>query len=142
MKVLFCTILLIAAFQNIYGQDSIPVQRRYVVDKPVTIADSFYHRIPNAIFISLDDGFDDSLYVTVNDLPVLSGYFKTNESIGYAAGFGIHFKDSSEIKKLKIMFVKTNLYILEQVNLRYKSLRIGKTNPWVLFYNNRFPIQE
>ncbi len=129
-------------FQKIDGQDSVRVIRQYENDKPKTAIDSFYHKSYNAIFISLDEGFDDSLYITVNDIPVLNKHLKSNESIGYAGGFGIHFNDSSEIKDLKIKFVKANRYIQERINLKYKSLQVRGLNPWVLIYTNHFPMRE
>ena len=50
-----------------FGQDSIQVVRQFENDKPLTKADSFFNSIPNIIFLDLDEGFDDSIRVTVNE---------------------------------------------------------------------------
>lgn len=127
--------------KQVAGQDSIRVVRQYENDKPITAVDSAYHMVRNVIFISLDEGFEDSVLVTVNDTVILNEYLKTNESIGLAGSFGIHFTDSCEIKDLKIRFIKANRYIQERVNLNYKSLQIRGLNPWHLIYTNRFPMR-
>lgn len=132
----------IITLQSLSGQDSIQVRREYRNAKPKTKPDSIFYEIPNTIFISLDEGFDDSLYITVNDVPVIQKYLKTNQSIGYAGGLQIYFKDSSEVKILKLQFVKANRYIQEKVNLNYKSLEIRGLNPWLLIYSNHFYMRE
>lgn len=125
-----------------YGQDSIRVNRQYNNDKPKSAIDSFYNRIPNTIFISLDEGFDDSLYITVNDKVFLNKHLKSNESIGLAGGFGISFDNSSDVKILKLKFVNANFYIEEKVDLSYKSLQIRGLKQWLLIYTNQFPMRE
>ncbi len=127
---------------EIIGQDSIHVVRRYENDKPVTTVDSAFYSIRNTIFVSLDEGFDDSIYVAVNDVPLVNAYLKTNLSIGLAGGFAIDFNDSSEIKNLKILFVKAHRIIYEKINLGYKSLQVRGLNPWQLVYTNRTPMRE
>jgi len=103
--------------------------------------DSGFHSIPNAIFISLDEGFDDIVRVTVNEELVFEGYLKTNESIGLAKTLIVSFKDQKEVKMLKVSFLKTNRYILEKLNLNYKSLQVRELSSWVLIYANRFPMR-
>ena len=142
MKLLLISIVSFVIYQNVLGQDSIHVVRQYNNDKPTIKIDSAYYKLHNTIFISLGEGFNDSLYITVNDIPFLNEYLKSNESIGYAGGFGILFTDSAEIKDLKIKFVKANRYIQERVNLTYKSLEIRGLNPWLLIYTNHFPMRE
>ena len=142
MKLTFFVIASILICESSLGQDSIKVVRQYDNDKPITSADSAFHKVLNTIFISLDEGFDDSLYITVNDILFLNKYLKSNESIGYAAGFGIHFNDSSETKDLKIKFIKANRFIQERINLKYKSLQVRGLNPWLLQYSNRFPLRQ
>jgi hypothetical protein len=142
MKLLIFSFVFMLIFQKISGQDSIRVVREYNNERPITKFDSILYDVKNTVFISLDEGFDDSLYVTVNSIPLLKGYLKSNQSIGYAGGFEIHFKDSSEIKNLKIKFVKANRYIQEKVNLRYKALQIRGLNPWMLVYSNHFSMRE
>ena len=137
MKLLLTT-LFVVMLQNLSGQDSIRLTRQYENDRPVTRLDSFFYQVPNTIFISLDEGFNDSLHVSINDTIILRQYFITNESIGYAGGLNISFKDSSEVKILKLLFIKANKYILEKVNLNYKSLQIRGLKPWLLIYGNRF----
>lgn len=124
--------------QNLSGQDSIRLTRQYENERPATSLDSFFYQVPNTIFISLDEGFDDSLHISINDTVILRQYFITNESIGLAGGLNISFKDSSEVKILKLLFIKANKYILEKVNLNYKSLQIRGLKPWLLIYGNRF----
>ena len=142
MKTPLIVILSIHSFQKSFGQDSIKVVRQYNYAGPTTYVDSFFYHIANTIFISLDEGFDDSLYITVNDTIVLNQHLKSNESIGYAGGFGIHFTDSSDIKTLKLKFVNADFYIEEKVNLTFKSLQIGGGKPWRLYYSNKFPMRE
>jgi hypothetical protein len=142
MKFLLVAIVYFSLSQKADSQDSILVTRQFENDKPATAIDSFFHKIPNTIFVSLYEGFDDSVYVTINGIPFLNKYLKTNESIGYASGFVIHFKDSTEIKDLTIKFVNGNRYIHERVNLRYKSLQIRGIRHWLLIYTNHFPMLE
>jgi len=142
MNSLLFLIICIFFAEATMGQDSIPVVRQYDNDNPITATDSAFHNIPNTIFISLDEGFDDSIYVTVNSIAFLKTYLKTNESIGYAESFGIGFKDSSEIKELKILFVNANRYIKEKLNLNYKSLQVRGLKQWTLIYTNKFPKRE
>jgi hypothetical protein len=142
MKRSFVIILIVFVFQKSYSQDSIPVLRHYNYDKPKTSIDSFIYETLNTIFISLDEGFDDSLYITVNDSIVLNKYLKSNESIGYASGFHISFNKLSDIKILKLKFVKANFCIVEKVNLGFKSLEIRGLRSWLLNYTNQFPMRE
>ena len=58
------------------GQDSIRVEREYWKDIPITKADSAFNSIPDVLFIDLDEGFNDSVVVTVNDERIFSGYIK------------------------------------------------------------------
>jgi hypothetical protein len=116
--------------QMIFGQDSIAVIRHYNNAKPSTNLDSIIYDLPKMIFVSLDNGFDDSLYITVNDIPVLNKYLITNPSIDQAAWFTIGFKDSTEVKVLKLKFIKANRYLEERVNFQYKSLIISGASPW------------
>ncbi len=105
MKIV-AAIICFCHFQCVLGQDSITVLRKYENDKPVTAFDSGFHKVKNAIFISFDEGFNDSCYITVNGIPFINAYLKTDESIGLATSFGLHFKDSSDSKILTIKFVK------------------------------------
>lgn len=142
MKPLLIIILVFLAFQKAYGQDSVRVVREYNNDKPKSSIDSFFNNIPNTIFISLDEGFDDSLYITVNDKVILNQYLKTDASIGLAGGFIITFDTLSDIKILKLKFVKANVYIEEKLYLTYKSLQIRGPKHWLLIYTNQFPMRE
>ena len=129
-------------FPDVFGQYSVQVIRTYDNTKPSTLIDSVYNSIHNTIFISLDEGFDDSLYITVNDIPFLNESLKTNESIGYAGGFGIHFKDSCDIKRIRLKFVKANYFIDEILDLNYKSVRIFHYGQWTFYYTNLFPMRQ
>lgn len=143
MKLLLFTLTSFFIFQITVGQDSIRTVRQYNYEKPKTANDSFvYYKIPNSIFISLDEGFEDSVYVTVNNRPFLNKRLQTNESIGYADGFRITFKDSSEIFDLKIVFINANRYIHEKVNLSFKFLQIRGFSSWFLNYSNNCPMRE
>lgn len=124
------------------GQDSINVTRKFENDRPVTRIDSTLNAIPNVIFLDLNEGFDDSIRVSVDGELIFSGYLKTNFSIGLARSFTISFRDPRECKILKVEFVNANSYILEQLNLNYKSLGIGKYYSWFLTYSNCFPMRE
>ena len=124
---------------NASGQDTIAVARKYYNDPPSTEVDSLIFSVRNALYISLDEGFDDSLYITINDKPVMNKYCRTNESIGYADSFGIGFNDSSEIKTLRIKFTRTNRIIEEKLDLKYKSLQVRYLEEWTLIYSNHFP---
>ena len=124
------------------AQDSIRVTRQYNDDKPESSIDSFYHNIQNTIFISLDEGFDDSLYITVNGRVVLNQYLKSNNSIGYAGSFGISFAKTSDVKILRLKFVKANFCIEEKLDLAYKSLQVRGLKTWLLIYTNQFPMRE
>jgi len=139
---LLCLILCAFTFQKGIAQDSVHVKREFWNNKSESRADSIWNSVQNTIFISFDEGFDDSLNITVNDKVVFNGYLKTNYSIGYAGGLGINFNDSSEVKILKLHFVNANFYIREKVNLSYKSLQIRGLNPWLLIYTNQFPMRE
>ena len=142
MKVLV-TILFIVVCFDVAGQAPVRVQKNYYNDKPITAIDSFYHNFfPNSIIVSLDDGFDDSLYITVNEEVVLNRYLKTDESIGLAGSFVISFKDSSDIKNLRLKFVGKKITIEERVSLKYKSLRIFASDPPLFLYTNQFPMRE
>jgi hypothetical protein len=141
MKFAIC-ILFCFVFQNSYAQDSVRVLRQYENEKPTTFLDTFYNKIPNTIFIWLNEGFEDSLYVTVNDTIVLNQSLKSNESIGYAGGVGIHFDNPCEVKILRLKFIKANFYIEEKLNLAYKSLEIRGLRPWLLVYTNHFYMRE
>ena len=123
------------------AQDSIRVIRQYEDDKPVTKTDSVFNSIPDILFISLDEGFDDSIRVTINRELIFAGYLKTNESIGLATTLMIANKNPREIKILKVTFVNANRYISEKLNLNYKSLQVRGLNPWLLIYTNRFPMR-
>ncbi|GEM_PF-3287840 len=142
MKHLLISLLITLTIHSSYGQDSIKVTRQYYNDKPKSPVDSFFQSIPNTIFVSLDEGFNDSLYITVNDTIILNQYLKSNESIGYAGGFGISFDKPSDVKILKLKFVNSNFYIEEKVNLAYKSLKVRGLRPWLLIYTNQFPMRE
>lgn len=139
---LLSIVLGLSIFQQAAGQDSICVVRQYENDKPITKADSYFYKLPNVVYVTLDEGFNDSILVTVNDTVVLNEYLKTNASIGLAGGFVIHFDDACEIKDLKITFVKANYYIHERVKPAYKSLRVSYLNTWHLIYTNRIPMRE
>lgn len=70
-------------------------------------------------------------------------YIETNESIGYAGGFGLGFEDSTKALIMKIKFVKGNFCIQERINVKYKSLRVGHyQRGWWLGYGNRFGMRE
>ncbi len=142
MKLLVIFIFIYFTFHKAYGQDSVRVIREYDNDKPKSSIDSFFNNIPNTIFISLDEGFDDSLYITVNDKVILNQYLKTDASIGLAGGFIITFDNLSDIKILKLKFVKANVYIEEKLYLTYKSLQIRGRKHWLLIYTNQFPMRE
>ena len=142
MKHLLIIQFILFIIQSTYGQDSLKVNRQYNNDKPKSSVDSFYHSIPNTIFVSLDEGFDDSLYITVNNTIFLNKYLKSNESIGYAGSFGISFDKPTDVKILKLKFVNSNVYIEEKVNLAYKSLQIRGLRPWLLIYTNQIPMRE
>jgi hypothetical protein len=136
------TILSFFLLQKSFAQDSIHVFRHYDNEKPTTSIDTFFYNIRNTVFVSLDEGFNDSLYITVNDAAVLNTYLRSNESIGYAGEFQIHFDNPSDTKILRLKFVNENFYIEEKVNLTYKSLQIRGLMPWLLVYTNHFPIRE
>ena len=142
MKLLKILIVFSLVSSNLFGQDIITVRYHYDNSKIKTKLDSVFYNINKTIFISLDDGFNDSLIVTVNDLPVLNQYLKTNESIGLAGSFEIHFSDSSEIKILRLNFIKASCYIVEKINLNYKSLIINKVGSWQFYYSNHFFMRE
>lgn len=142
MKVILTTIFLIQFSSKVIGQDTMKVIRYYHNDKPKSFVDSIYNSIPNAIFISLNEGFNDSLYITVDDEVVLNRYLKTNGSIGLAGGFVISFKDSLEFKNLKLRFINGNLFAEERLNLSYKSLEIRYRKLLELTYTSHFPMRE
>jgi hypothetical protein len=142
MKIILSFIVTISFLQKLTGQDSVHVVRGYINSGPKTQIDSLYSQVTNTIFIILDTGFDDSIYITDNGMPALNRYLKTNHSIDYAGAFEIYFKDSSEAHDLKIKFVNGNFYIREKVNLHYKALNIGLYNSWELTYSNHFPMRE
>jgi hypothetical protein len=141
MKHLAISAILTLACLLCHSQDSIHVTRRYENDSPVTKWDSAFNSIPNILFISLDEGFDDSVTVTVNSELVFSGYLKTNESIGLAKTLIIPNINGSEKKLLKVTFVNASRCIIENVNTNYKSLQIRGLNTWLLVYTNRFPMR-
>jgi hypothetical protein len=142
MKLIIYLLISVLTIKKAIGQDSVYIKREFWNNKPESRADSIWNSIPNTIFISFDEGFDDSLYITVNDKVIFNGYLKTNYSIDYAGGLGIHFKDSSEVKNLKLHFVNANFYIQEKLKFTYKSLQIRGLNPWTLIYTNQFPVRE
>jgi hypothetical protein len=133
-------LLILVCFVGL-GQDSIKVAREYWNDIPITKADSAFNSIPDVLFIDFDEGFDDSIVVTINDERIFSGYIKTNESIGLAHSLIISNKNPKEVKILKVTFVNANKCIVERLNLNHKSLHIRGLNPWVLIYTNRFPMR-
>ena len=142
MKHPLINLLITLTVHSCYGQESIKVSRQYDSHKPKSSNDSFFQSIPNTIFISLDEGFNDSLYITVNDTVFLNQYLKSNESIGYAGGFVISFNKPTDSKILKLKFVNSNFYIEEKVNLAYKFLQIRGLKPWLLLYTNQFVTRE
>jgi hypothetical protein len=142
MKLVLIAILTALTMYCTYGQDSVTIYRQFCNDKPKSRVDSFMTCFPKIMFISLDEGFDDSLYITVNDTVVINRYLKTNESIDYADGFGIVFDKPTDVKILKLKFVRANIIIREQVNLHYKSLQIRGLRPWLLVYTNQFPMRQ
>jgi len=138
MKPILFLLAALIAFQKVNAQDSIRVLRQYENDRPTTQLDSVFNIIPNAVYISFDEGFNDSVFVTVNNVIYMDEYLKTDESNGYAGSFVITFKDSAETEDLKIKFAKTNRYIEEKVNLKYKALHIRKLDQWLLTYTSHF----
>lgn len=142
MRTSFVTIFLISALNICRGQDSIAVIRQYYSDSVKTKADSFFYKIQNTIFISLWEGFDDSLCITVNDKILVKQHFKTDKSLGLAGQFQVSFENQTDVKVLKLNFAKANLYIEEKLNLAYKSLQIRRDYRWLLIYTNHFPILE
>src|SRR3954452_377704 len=107
-----------------FSQDSIPVTRYYDNQPPETKLDSALFNLPNILYISFYEGFDDSICVFLNRKLFYSAYLKTDESIGFAGSFGFIFKDSSEVNDLEIHFIKENRIIKERLDLKYKSLQI------------------
>lgn len=142
MKTLVIFILLILGSNTCWGQDSITVVRQYSNDNAITVADSFFNKVANTIFISLWEGFEDSLCISVNNERILKQLFKTDESLGLAGNFQIQFESPSDVKILKLHFIKANFYIEERLNLAYKSLQIRKNKRWFLIYTNHFPVLE
>lgn len=126
----------------IYAQDTIAATRHYDNTRPATTIDSAFYNIEKMIFVSLDNGFDDSLYITVNGFPVINKYLVTDHSIDQAAWFMIRFTDSTEVKYLKLKFVKANRCLEEKVDLSYKSLIISKRDSWKISYSNHFFMRE
>ena len=72
MKRIIYLLVSILTIQKAIGQDSIHVKWEFWNDKPESRADSIWNSIPNTVFISFDEGFDDSLCVTVNDKVVFN----------------------------------------------------------------------
>jgi hypothetical protein len=138
MKPILFLLAAIIAFQTASAQDSIHVLRQYENDRPDTQLDSVFNKIPNVVYISFDEGFNDSVLITVNNVIYMDGYLRSNESLGYAGGFVLSFNDSADTQDLKIKFVKTGRYIEEKVNLKYKALHIRKPDQWLLTYTNHF----
>lgn len=141
MRIFILLLSVICLAQESFPQRRIHVAHQYENNKPRSMADSFYHSFANTIFISLDEGFDDSLVITINDTTIMNSYFKTNESIGHAGSFGVSFKDSSEVILLKIRFINGGRYLEERLNLRYKSLQVRGLRNWLLIYTNQFPMR-
>jgi hypothetical protein len=131
-----------AQFVLLQREDTIRVEKHYDNRGPLTRMDSAYFSIPNSVFVSLDEGFNDSVHVTVNDHRIIDRSLKTNESIGLAAGFAISFRDTSEVKIIQIRFIKQNKIIVEKLDLRYKSLQVRGLRPWGFYYGNRFYMRQ
>lgn len=141
MKSVFIIALLALSYQ-VQAQDSVSVVREYHNNQPRSSLDSLYHSFHNRIFISLGEGFADSMYITVNGTEMINGYVRTDPSTGIAGSFGFSFTDSSDIKILRLTFVRRHFYIEERVNLAYKSLEIRNLGKWHLVYDNRFYWRE
>lgn len=143
MRLTFFIIISLFLLKNAAGQDSVRVTRVFENNEPITAIDSLYHQMHNTIWVSFDEGLKDSIYVTVNGYTFFNKHIETNESIGYADGFGLGFEDSTKAMIIKIKFVKANFYIQERVNVKYKSLRLGHyKRGWQLLYENSFPMRE
>jgi hypothetical protein len=127
-----------------HAQDSISCIRHYNMGGPASSIDSVFHTIPNTLFINFNSSFDDSVIISINDQVMYNKYLKTNHSIDLAGNIAISFNDSRDCKTMTVYFVKTEKYLTEKLDFRFKALDIWTNNQghWHLDYSNHFPLRE
>ncbi|GAB2822684.1 hypothetical protein GCM10027043_24630 [Ferruginibacter profundus] len=125
------------------AQDTSKLVKYYEKDVQLSSIDSMLRQVPNAIFLSLGAGFDDSTFVFINDTCVYQNYLKSNESIEHTgAMFPIFFSDSNAMLKLTIRFKKSNVVIEDYPDKKFRLLLVNYFRQWQLVYTNHLPMLE
>ncbi len=148
MRVLITTIFACSLNFYCFSQNSNCDSLLYVVTqfdskKLESKLDSAFNSIPNKLFVSFMEGFNDSVFVYVNYKIIFADFLKTNESIGSTnLILPIPFQSSNDIIYLTIRFRNERKYIKEKLDLQFKHLEVRKIFRWYFIYSNQFPLAE
>jgi hypothetical protein len=144
-KIRYLLLYLLFLFQgySLAAQDSNQVVKYYEKDVTLSSIDSMFREIPNAIFLSLGAGFDDSTFIFINDTCIYQNYLKSNESIDHTGVmFPVFFTDSNAVLNLAIRFKKSKIVIEDKLDLKFKFILVGNFRQWRIVYTNHIPMLE
>src|SRR5688572_17071686 len=94
----FSIVMLVLPILSLGQKDSI-IQTKVYFDSrpPQNQVDSLYYSVPNALFLTFMEGFNDSVFVFRNEICIDTFFLVTNESIGAAGSSGISFQTKNDI---------------------------------------------
>ena len=147
MRTFFITVILFC-FDSTKSQDIgcgniAPVTTFYDNTPPSAAIDSVLYLVPNSIVIEFCEGFDDSVFLFINDKLIFSNYLQTNGSDGLTGPpLILPYDTSAKTLNLTIQFKKSKNIIKELLSRNFKLLEISRLESWNFYYSNHIRMRE
>ena len=146
MKFFIPSLLLSVLVVTTHAQDSCKGKtsrtiKTYDIRKKLTEQGTFFYS-HKLFWISLCEGFNDSIQIFVNNKLLIEGRAITNESIGIAKEVIVNFDHLSDKKIMQLILVNRNVCLTETLELNYPFLEINYNNNWQLKYINHIIKRE